>query len=79
MDKINRFRTTQVQSFEDFFNDITDKGICKYCDSYKDCMEYMGEENMESMSGNGCGGFDASIEDIKKHFLLEQCAVMKTI
>jgi hypothetical protein len=78
MDKIKRFRNAQTQSFEDFFNFVTDRGICEYCDSYQDCKEAMGEENLEYLSGNGCGAFDTSVERIKKAFLLEKCIPIGT-
>ena len=78
MDKIKRYRPTQVQSFEDFFNTVTDLGLCQYCDSYNECEEAMGKDNMEAISGNGCRGFDASIDALKKHFLLDKCATIGT-
>ena len=71
--KIKRFREVQSTSFEDFFNKVTDSGLCEYCDSYTECVEYMGAENVESMSGNGCSAFDASVDSLKKHFLLDKC------
>lgn len=71
MDKINRYRYVQKQSFDEFFNFITDSGICKYCDNYNDCLEAMGTDNLEYMSGNGCSAFDTSIDNIKKAFLIE--------
>ena len=78
MDKINRFRLTQSQSFEDFFSDVTDAGICEYCDSYNECLEVIGKENMECVSGNGCSAFDTSIERIKKAFLIDKCVQIGT-
>ena len=74
MDKIQRYRTTQTVSFEDFFNEVTDSGICEYCDSFKECIEAMGEDNIKVISGNGCSAFDNSIENIKKFYLVEMCA-----
>lgn len=76
--KIKRFRETQETTFEDFFNKVTDEGICRYCESYQDCMEAMGADNIEAISGNGCGGFDASVDDLKKAFLLEKCVLVGT-
>jgi hypothetical protein len=78
MDKIKRFRNAQTQSFEDFFNLIIDKGVCEYCDSYQECMEIMGQENIEYISGNGCNAFDTSVDRIKKAFLLEKCVPIGT-
>jgi len=78
MEKIKRYRDTQTISFEDFFNMVTDNGICEYCDSYNYCLEAMGEESIEAVSGNGCGGFDTSIENIKKAYLLQKCATIGT-
>ena len=78
MDKIQRFRLTQKQTFEDFFNFVTDSGLCKYCDSYEDCCEAMGQENVDSVSGNGCSAFDNSVENIKKFYLVEQCTLKET-
>jgi hypothetical protein len=78
MDKIKRFRNAQTISFEEFFNYVTDKGICEYCDDYEECLEAMGEENIQYMSGNGCGAFDSSVDNIKKHFLLEKCIQIGT-
>lgn len=74
MDKIKRYRTVQTVSFEDFFNIVTDTGRCEYCDSYADCVEAMGKENVEAISGNGCSAFDNSIENIKKFYLVKMCA-----
>lgn len=71
--KIKRFREVQTTSFEDFFNKITDTGVCEYCDSYDECLEYMGKENIDCISGNGCSSFDTSVDKLKKHFLLEKC------
>ena len=78
MDKIKRFRNAQTISFEEFFNFVTDRGICEYCDAYEECMEVMGKENIECLSGNGCGAFDTSVEKIKKAFLLEKCVPIGT-
>ena len=78
MDKIKRFRNTQTQTFDEFFNQITDTGVCEYCDSYDECLEAMGHESIECISGNGCHAFDTSLERIKKAFLLEKCAVKGT-
>lgn len=72
--KLKRFRETQTISFEEFFNNVTDNGICEYCDSYEECAEAMGIENINSISGNGCSAFDSSVENIKKGFLLDKCA-----
>ena len=74
MDKIIRYRTAQTVSFEDFFNIVTDTGKCEYCNSYNDCLEVMGLDNLQAISGNGCSAFDNSIENIKKFYLLEMCA-----
>ena len=71
--KIKRFREVQLVSFEDFFDKATDSGICEYCDSYNECIDYMGYENVVAISGNGCSAFDCSVEQLKKHFLLEKC------
>ena len=71
--KIKRYREVQLVSFEEFFDKATDSGICQYCDSYNECIDYMGYENVESISGNGCSAFDCSVEALKKHFLLEKC------
>lgn len=78
MEKIKQYRTVQKVSFEDFFNIVTDTGICKYCDSFAECMEAMGEDNMEAISGNGCSAFDNSVDNLKKYFLLEQCVKIGT-
>ena len=78
MDKIKRYRPTQIQSFEDFFNIVTDLGLCQYCDSYDECMEVMGKDNIETISGQGCGAFDASVDSLKKYFLLDKCATVGT-
>ena len=75
MDKIHRYRNTQEISFDDFVNDVIDKGVCKYCNSYEECLEAMGGNNMESISGNGCAGFDNSVEEIKKIYLIDKCTV----
>lgn len=78
MDKIQRYRAVQTVSFEDFFNIVTDTGVCKYCDSYEECREAMGDENLECISGNGCSAFDTSVENIKKFYLLEKCIPIGT-
>jgi hypothetical protein len=78
MEKIKRYRAVQTVSFEDFFNMVTDKGICEFCDSYNDCVEAMGTENIEAISGNGCSAFDTSVENIKKAYLLQKCATIGT-
>lgn len=75
MDKIKRYRQIQKQSFDEFFNQVTDSGICMYCDSYQECLEAMGADNIECISGNGCSAFDTSVENIKKAFLLEMCVI----
>ena len=73
MEKIKQYRAVQTVSFEDFFNIVTDTGICKYCNSFNECCEAMGENNIEAISGNGCSAFDNSVDNLKKYFLLEQC------
>jgi len=73
MDKIIRYKPTQKQSFEDFFNIVTDTGICKYCLGYEECKDIMGEDNIQAITGNGCSAFDNSVENIKQIYLLEQC------
>lgn len=78
MDKIKRFRAAQTVSFEEFFNIATDTGICKYCDSYDECCEAMGLDNIEAISGNGCSAFDTSVENLKKFYLLEKCVPVGT-
>lgn len=78
MEKICRYRTAQKQTFEEFFNKITDSGICEYCDSYEECMEIMGADNIDMISGNGCSAFDSSVDKIKKRFLVEQCTKIGT-
>lgn len=76
--KINRYREVQSISFEEFFNTVTDTAVCEYCDSYEECKDYMGEDNMEVISGYGCSAFDSSVEKIKNHFLLEKCIPIGT-
>ncbi len=78
MDKIRRYRTAQSITFEDFFNLVTDTGRCEYCDSYEECKEAMGEDNIEAISGNGCSAFDNSIENIKRFYLLDKCVPIGT-
>ena len=73
MDKIKRFRDIQTITFDDFFNIVTDTGICKYCDSYEECLEAMGEDNINAISGNGCSAFDNSVDNIKKFYLIDKC------
>ena len=73
MDKIKRFRNIQTVSFDDFLNVVVDTGICKCCESYEECLEMMGESNMEAISGNGCSAFDNTVDNIKKIYLVEQC------
>ena len=73
MEKIKRYRPIQSMSFETFFNMVTDKGICKYCSTYGECLDIMGEDNLEALSGNGCGAFDNTVENIKKIYLIEEC------
>ena len=75
MDKIKRYRNKQEQSFEDFFNIVTDTGICEFCDSYNECLEYIGLDNLSCISGNGCSAFDTSVEKLKKQYLLKYCKV----
>ena len=72
MDKIERYREVQKETFEDFFNTVVDKCICRYCDNYKECLEYLGEENVECLSGTGCAGFDTSVENVREIFLKER-------
>ena len=74
MEKIKRYRNTQKQTFESFFEEVTDSGICKYCSSFNDCLTVLGEESIDSISGNGCSAFDNSIEEIKKFYLIEMCS-----
>jgi GTP cyclohydrolase III len=76
--KINRYREVQSTSFEEFFNAVTDTGVCECCDNYEECVQYIGQDNIVTVSGNGCSGFDSSIENIKKHFLLEKCVPIGT-
>jgi len=78
MEKIIRFRESQKISFEEFFNTVTDAGICKYCSSYDECVEYIGEENMDCMTGNGCSGFDNSIENLRRFYLIDKCIPVGT-
>ena len=78
MDKIKRYRTAQSITFEDFFNLVTDTGRCEYCDSYEECKEAMGEDNIEAISGNVCSAFDNSIENIKRFYLLDKCVPIGT-
>ena len=73
MDKIKRFRNTQIISFDDFLNIVIDTGICKYCSLYEECLEAIGEDNIDTISGNGCSAFDNSVDEIKKIYLVEQC------
>lgn len=73
MDKLQIQRPTQEITLEEFIEGVTDKGICQYCTSYQECMEYMGEENVEVMSGNGCGAFDNTVDKLKEFYLLEKC------
>jgi len=75
--KIKRFRETQTISFDDFFNDIIDNGICEYCNSYEECSEAMGKDNVELISGNGCSAFDNSVDNLRKIFLLTKCSYKK--
>lgn len=75
MEKINRYKPTQNHSFEEFFNLVTDIGICECCQSYEECKELMGEDNIKSISGNGCSAFDNSIDNIKKIYLLKECTI----
>lgn len=78
MDKINRYRETQKQTFDEFFNTVTDLGICQYCDSYQECAEVMGADNIEAISGNGCSAFDTSVDKIKKLYLTKMCLTIGT-
>ena len=73
MDKIIQYRPTQKQTFEDFFNIVTDTGICQYCLGYEECKDVMGEDNILAMTGNGCSAFDNSVDNLKQIYLLEQC------
>ena len=78
MNKIQRYRPTQAITFEDFFNTVTDNGICKYCSGYQECLEAMGEENVQSISGYGCSAFDNTVENIKQFYLIEYCVPIGT-
>ena len=79
MEKIKRYRNAQKQSFDEFFNFVTDSGICQYCDNYQECVEAMGIDNIECISGNGCSAFDTSVDNIKNIYLLEKCVPINSI
>ena len=78
MEKIKRYRETQKVSFEDFFNLVTDTGVCKCCKYLNYCIEMMGEDNVEALSGYGCREFDNSVDKLKNFFLIEQCVKIGT-
>lgn len=71
--KIKRYREIQSMTFDDYLNVIVDNALCPYCTEYKECLECMGEDNIQAISGCGCSAFDASVEELEKHFLLEKC------
>lgn len=73
MDKIIRYKPIQKQSFEDFFNIVIDTGVCEYCTNYDECVETMGADNLQAISGNGCSAFDNTMENIKNIYLLKEC------
>lgn len=75
MERIIQFRPIQKMSFDEFFNLVTDTAPCQYCDSYEECAEVMGYDNIDSISGNGCAAFDNTVENLKKFYLLEQCVI----
>lgn len=78
MDKIIRYREIQKETFEDYFDKVVTTCICKHCDNYNECLEYLGEENMECLSGTGCAGFDTTIEKVREQFLKEKKVAIGT-
>ena len=78
MEKIKEKRDIQSMAFDDFFNLVTDKCFCEYCDSFEDCCDAIGYDNIQALSGRGCKAFDASVEDIKKYYLIEKCIPIGT-
>ena len=78
MERLITSRNTQTIPIDDYINEIIDRGVCKYCDYYDFCSEYIGEDNMQELSGWGCSSFDAPIEKLKECYLNEKCALIGT-
>ena len=78
MERLITSRDTQTISIDDYINEIIDGGVCKYCDYYDFCSEYVGEDNIQEISGCGCSAFDAPIEKLKKCYLIEKCIPIGT-
>ena len=73
MERIKRFRNTQPITLDQFILDAIDHPSCYLCSGLAECMQYMGEDMIEALEGVGCGGFDSSIEELTKHYLLKYC------